>query len=111
MILLLAEKQKDVINQPVTYKRNKESVIYKVQFKSSWKKIPDHSAMFKGLPPVDYYFNDGLYKYTIGNCSSQEECETLMKIAVNKGFIDAFVVAFYQKNRISLEEAEKIKDL
>lgn len=110
MVLLLAEKRKDIINQPVTYKRNKETVIYKVQFKSSWKKIPDNSEMFKGLPPVDYYFNDNLYKYTIGNCKSQEKCEPLMKIAVNKGFIDAFVVAFYQKNRISLAEAEKLEN-
>jgi len=108
MVLLLAEKQEDIVNMPVTYKRNKESVIYKVQFKSSWKKIPADSKMFDGLPPVDYYFNDNLYKYTIGNCTSQEECEALIKLAVNKSFIDAFVVAFYQKNRISLEEAEKL---
>ncbi len=110
MVLLLAKKGQHIINEPVTYKRNKESVIYKVQFKSSWKKIPDNSKMFQGLPVVDYYFNDNLYKYTIGNCSSQEECEELMKIAVNKGFIDAFIIAFYQKNRISLEEAEKLEN-
>ncbi len=109
MVLLLARKGTYVVDKPVTYKRNKESVIYKVQFKSSWKKIPENSKMFKGMPAIDYYFNDNLYKYTIGNCSNQEECETFMKTAVNKGFIDAFIVAFYQKNRISLEEAEKLE--
>jgi len=110
MVLLLARKGAYVVDKPVTYKRNKESVIYKVQFKSSWKKIPENSKMFKGMPAIDYYFNDNLYKYTIGNCSNQEECETFMKTAVNKGFIDAFIVAFYQKNRISLEEAEKLEN-
>ncbi|OQX97365.1 MAG: hypothetical protein B6I20_12775 [Bacteroidetes bacterium 4572_117] len=111
MVLLLAKKSNETVNQPVTYKRNKETVIYKVQFKSSWKKIPVNSKILKGMPPVDYYFRDGLYKYTIGNCSNQKECEKLIKIAVNNGFTDAFTVAFYQKNRISLEEAEKLRDL
>ena len=109
MVLLLAQKSGRIINQPVTYKRNKETVIYKVQFKSSWKKIPKNSEKFKGMPPVSYYFNNNLYKYTIGNCASQQECEAFMKTAVENGFIDAFIVAFYQKNRISLDEAEKLE--
>lgn len=110
MVLLVASKNHAMINQPVTYKRNKEAVIYKVQFKSSWKKISKNDAKFKGLPPVSYYFNNNLYKYTIGNCSSQKECEGFMKIAVENGFIDAFIVAFYKKNRISLEEAGRLEN-
>ena len=109
-VLMFANySKKNHTNRPVTYKRDKEAIIYKVQFKSSWKKIPLDSKLFKNLQPVDYYFRDGLYKYTIGNCSSQEECEPLRKSAVKHGFEDAFVVAFYQKNRITLEEAEEME--
>ncbi len=108
-VLMLAEKGKSVSSQPITYKKEKEEIIYKVQFKSSWKKIPLNSKKFKGLPPVDYYFNDGFYKYTIGKCSSPEECAEYMKIAIEKGYIDAFIVAFYKKNRITLEKAEEIR--
>ncbi|MBN2756360.1 MAG: hypothetical protein JXR51_04210, partial [Bacteroidales bacterium] len=107
-ILMFATHSEKPVNKPVTYKRDKESIIYKVQIKSSWKKIPLNSNLFEGLQPVDYYFRDGLYKYTIGNCSNQNECETFRLLAVKHGFEDAFVVAFYQKNRISLEEAEKM---
>jgi hypothetical protein len=49
-----------------------------------------------------------LYKYTIGNFSRAEDCEEYRKIAAQLGFKDAFIVAFYQKNRISLEEAERL---
>ncbi len=108
-VLMLAEKGKAISTKPITYKKEKEEVIYKVQFKSSWKKIPLNSKKFKNLPPVDYYFNDGFYKYTIGKCSNPEECAEYMKIAIKEGYIDAFIVAFYKKNRITLDKAEQIR--
>jgi len=110
-VLMFAERSKNKnTNRPVTYKRDKEAIIYKVQIKSSWKKISLNSKLFEGLQPVDYYFRDGLYKYTVGNCSSQTECEPLRLLAVKHGFEDAFVVAFYRKNRISLEKAEELNN-
>jgi hypothetical protein len=108
MVLMLARPGGSNINKPITYKTEKEGVVFKVQIKSSWKKIPLNSAVFKGLANVDYYYTDNLYKYTIGSFSSREACEEYIKIASVKGFKDAFVVAFYQKNRISLEEADRI---
>jgi hypothetical protein len=108
MVLMYASKKRGEINRPITYKTEKEGVVFKVQIKSSWKKIPADAAIFKGLPKIDYYHTDNLYKYTIGNFSTPEACEDYRKLAVRYGFTDAFVVAFYQKNRISLEEAERI---
>jgi len=108
-VLMIAEKGKAIAARPITYKREKEAVIYKVQFKSSWKKVPLNSKQFKNLPLVDYYFNDGFYKYTIGKCSTPEECAGYMKTAIENGYVDAFIVAFYKKNRISLEKAEQIR--
>ena len=103
MVLLLAKKKENKVNQLIS-----NSVTYKVQIKTSWKKIPEDSAIFKSLPPVDYYFRDGFYKYTIGSFASEKECETLLQIAINKGFVGAFVLAFYKKNRISLEKAKQL---
>ncbi len=108
MIIMYAKKSTVAANPPITYKTEKEGVVYKIQFKSSWKKISSEAEVFKGLPKVDYYFKDNLYKYTIGSFSSEAECEEYIRIAVKNGFTDAFVVAFYQKNRISLEEANQI---
>jgi hypothetical protein len=108
MVLMLAQPNGKEIKKPITYKTEKVGIVFKVQIKSSWKKIPQNSPVFKGLPKVEYYYTDNLYKYTIGSFTSAEACEEYIKIAVKKGFNDAFVVAFYQKNRISLEEADKI---
>ena len=108
MVIMVADRTGQSASKPVTYKIEKEGVVYKIQIKSSWKKIPENASLFKGLPKVEYYFSDNLYKYTIGNFSSQDACEPYLKTAVKKGFKDAFVVAFYKKNRISLEEAERI---
>jgi hypothetical protein len=108
MVLMLAQPNGKEIKKPITYKTEKVGIVFKVQIKSSWKKIPQNSPVFKGLPKVEYYYTDNLYKYTIGSFTSAEACEDYIKLAVRKGFKDAFVVAFYQKNRISLEEAEKI---
>jgi hypothetical protein len=108
MVIIAANNVGLSASKPVTYKIEKEGVVFKVQIKSSWKKIPDDASLFKGLPKVDYYYSDNLYKFTIGNFSSQQACEPYLQKAVKKGFKDAFVVAFYKKNRISLEEAEKI---
>ena len=108
MILMYAKKTNEAANPPITYMTEKTGVLFKVQFKSSWKKIAPESEEFKGLPKVDYYFKDNLYKYTIGSFSSEAECKEYIKIAVKHGFTDAFVVAFYQKNRISLDEANQI---
>jgi hypothetical protein len=108
MVLMFASKNQAEMNKPITYKTEKEGVVFKIQIKSTWKKIPAEAPEFKGLPKVSYYHTDNLYKYTIGNFSTPEACEEFRKLAVKKGFTDAFVVAFYQKNRISLEEAERI---
>jgi len=108
MVILLARSNDGQINKPITYKTEKEGVVFKVQIKSTWKKIPLNASLFKGLPKVDYYHTDNLYKYTIGNFTSAEACDEYIKIANRKGFKDAFIVAFYQKNRISLEEAARI---
>ncbi len=108
MVIIAANNVGLSASKPVTYKIEKEGVVFKVQIKSSWKKIPENSALFKGLPKVEYYFSDNLYKYTIGNFSSQKACDSYLQIAIKQGFKDAFVVAFYKKNRISLEEAERI---
>ncbi len=108
MVLMIAEKTSQSASKPITYKIEKEGVIYKVQIKSSWKKIRENAGLFKGLPKVEYYFSDNLYKYTIGSFSSQEACQSYLKTAVKNGFKDAFVVAFYKKNRITLEDAERI---
>jgi hypothetical protein len=83
-------------------------VIYKVQVKILWDKVSFDDKMFEGLPDVDYYYDGSYYKYTIGKEKTETACKYLLDLGVSKGYKDAFVVAFYQGNRITLEEAAEI---
>ena len=73
-----------------------------------WDKVSFDDKMFEGFPDVDYYFDGSYYKYTIGKEYDEADCDYLVKMAVNKGHTDAFIVAFYQGNRITLDEAAEI---
>ncbi len=111
MVLMLSIAGEKKISKPVTYKIQKRGVIYKVQIKTAWHKIPLNDPMFDDLPPVQVYKSNNLYKYTIGNFSSYEACNDLIRKAQEKGFKDAFVIAFYKHNRISLPRAGKIANV
>ncbi len=85
-----------------------EKPVFRVQVISSPKKLPEHSRQFKGLINLHSYTQKGAYKYTVGNCSTVEEALQLQSEMKKKGFHDAFVVAFYQGQRISVEEAKSM---
>ncbi len=79
--------------------KNDEQIIYKVQFLTSVKKIKVNDADFKGLKPVDYYKEDGVYKYTYGVADTMEEAQELLK-QVRKKFKEAFIIKFSNNKRI-----------
>lgn len=54
-------------------------------------------------------FQEGnLYKFTIGNEASIEMAKKLQSLAQNNGYKDAFVIAFYKGEKISLQKAKEI---
>jgi N-acetylmuramoyl-L-alanine amidase len=83
-------------------------VTFRVQFYINTKNISLHSAKFAGLPDVRMYRHQGMYKYTTGNGKSVEEVMTFLDMAKNKGFKDAFIVAFMGEERITVHEAKRI---
>lgn len=87
--------------QPAT---NDETPVFKVQFLSSSKKLGKGDVAFKGLSPVSYYYDRGLYKYTYGESTNYNEI-LRMKRKVNEKFKDAFIVAFVKGERIDTQKA------
>ncbi len=85
-----------------------QSVVFKVQFLVSKSLHKSGADEFRGLKNVDYYFHDGLYKYTYGNEKSQEAANAHVKELNRAGFKDCFVIAFYNNERISISEANKL---
>jgi N-acetylmuramoyl-L-alanine amidase len=89
-------------------KIDKKDVFFRVQFLLSKTKIPDNSAKFKGLDDIRYYEQNSAYKYTSGNFKTLNDALSYQHTVQEKGFKDAFVVAFLNEVRITLTEASKI---
>ena len=85
-----------------------QEIFFRVQFATSSKQKPLNSPDFKGMKGVKEYFHGGLYKYTVGNCSTLEEAVSLQHEVQQKGFRDAFVVAFLNEQRITPAEAVEL---
>lgn len=84
------------------------SVVYRVQVETSKTKIPLTDARFKGYTVFEYK-QDGLYKYTVGVFKDDMAKANSYKSDLRKvGFDFAFVVAFYNDKRITIEEARKL---
>lgn len=82
-------------------------VVFRVQIETSGSKIPASSSKFKGLTVFEY-FQDALYKYTTGVYINDFKSANALKNELREnGFANAFVVAFYNGERISLDEALK----
>ena len=63
---------------------------------------------FKGISQVEMAELNGMYRYTSGNETTLEAATTLQKSIREKGYSDAFVVAFNGTERISVKEALEI---
>ena len=91
-------------------KRNPKNneVLFRVQITSSSKKIPLNSRKFKDVKDVFEYKTGDVFKYAVGNCVTQEEAIELQKKVRQTSFSDAFVVAFYKGERVSVKKAKEL---
>ena len=87
-----------------TTSTEEDNPIFKIQFLSTSKKLEQGDKAFKGLNPVAYYTDNGMYKYTYGNTTDYNEIVRL-KRKVNENFKDAFIVAFVKGERIETQQA------
>ncbi len=104
------KKENETVSKQTSNKKktSTEGVEYRVQFYANTKKIPLSSPRFSKLKEVDYYYHNGLYKYTTGHFNNKQDA-VMYKTKVRRlGFNDAFVAAFYKGKRISIQEAEKL---
>ncbi len=72
--------------------------IYKVQIKMSWNKLSNDSFS-KDIQPVDYYYDEGYYKYTTGNFKKLSKAREVLSKVKKEGFKDAFIIEITQNKR------------
>jgi len=87
---------------------SKKEISFRVQFATSASEKPASSPEFANLKNVKKYFHGNLYKYTVGDEQDINEANKLLIKMQEKGFKDAFLVAFLNGERISPTQAIKL---
>ncbi len=85
-----------------------DEIKWSVQIYTLLTSIPITSNIYKVFENVREDFENGLYKYSTGMVNEKEEALKLLKKIHQKGFSDAFIIAFYKNKKISMKEAVKI---
>ena len=99
-----AVKEKEIIKIPTLKKEiNTSKVEYKVQIGTYLKSMLSEKS-FMNLNAYEEIIN-GTYKYYVGNAYNKASADIVKIKMREKGFKGAFVVAFYQDKRISMQEA------
>lgn len=104
------QSDKKVDDQKTTVDKspaNPDEVRFMVQFMALPDKISLNDNRFKGLPDVNCYFENGLWKYTAGRETGVQSVKEILN-EVKKKYPDAFVIAFKGENKIPVSEAVKL---
>lgn len=109
---IVDENQAELINitspipaTPVT--QEAAHIIFKVQIAASTNNLPLKPENFRGLSPISKEVSGSIYKYQYGETASYTEAKNLLQKAKQKGFKDAYLVAYKNGEKISVSEAAK----
>ena len=100
------EKTEEKVEPKTDLDESSNKVIYRVQIHNSPTKISLKSSVFKGRDDVWEYRQNNSWKYTAGKFDKLEDATKLQAEMKKAGFADAFVVAFKNNQRITLQEAK-----
>lgn len=90
------------VQEPVT---DDGEVRFRVQFLTSASRLSTSSEKFDGIEEVTMQEADGKFKYMAGNEKDFNSAVNIQSTLRNKGYKDAFVVAFRGNRRITVKEA------
>lgn len=83
-------------------------VVYRIQIGAF--STPKKPAFFKGMVPVYGYKTGNIIRYYIGNLTRYSDAEKALATVKQKGFKDAFIVAWYNGTRINSQRAQELED-
>lgn len=91
----------------VDQNKSKQTPVFKVQLFATLKNIKPQPNEFKGVGNTDFFVENGLNKYTIGNETDFSKIDKIRKEVLSK-FPKAFIIAFIGDKKISTKEALKL---
>ena len=112
-IPVIIEKNDEIISEPFespeSPSKDSSGLVFRVQVET-WDQRRDNSySLFKGYEVFEYE-QDNLFKYCIGNFSNYQMAKNNKIDLIKKGFQNAFLVAFLNGERISIEKAIKLAE-
>ncbi|WP_413998654.1 N-acetylmuramoyl-L-alanine amidase family protein [Flavobacterium sp. W1B] len=88
-------------------KLDDSKALFKVQISASVRKMDLQPRNFNGLTNVTLEYDDKVYKYMYGETQDYNESKRLLEEAKSKGYNSAFLIAFKNGQKISIQEAIK----
>lgn len=85
----------------------KEGVLFRVQVVASSKNVELSAANFKGLDNITMLKEGTMYKYFYNETTDYNHARKALEVAKNKGYTSAFLVAYKNGKKISIQEAIK----
>jgi N-acetylmuramoyl-L-alanine amidase len=79
--------------------------IFKIQLSASKKKLALEPKNFNGLKNVSLVYEDKIYKYFYGDTTNYDEAKNQLSEVKKKGYNSAFLIAFKNGKKISIQEA------
>ncbi|MBB1193902.1 N-acetylmuramoyl-L-alanine amidase [Flavobacterium sp. SOK18b] len=83
------------------------STVYKVQLMASLTNLDTSSKTFRGLDAISVITENKYFKYLYGNTTDYEAAKKDLKIAKEKGFSSAFLIAYKNGEKVSIKDALK----
>jgi N-acetylmuramoyl-L-alanine amidase len=84
-----------------------KDIRFRIQFFISKENLSTSDKKFAAISDVRKYNESKLWKYTSGNYNSLEEAQIHLK-EIKKRYADAFIVAFNNEYKITLQEAKEL---
>jgi N-acetylmuramoyl-L-alanine amidase len=97
---------KPSVNNDSQAKATTGKPVFKIQILTSDKKLNAGNKQFKGLSPVNYYQEKGLYKYTYGESTDYNKVLRTKRQIASK-FKGAFIIAFKDGKKMDVNQAIK----
>ncbi len=85
----------------------KEGVLFRIQIAASSKLLELKPANFNGLNNVTFVKEGNMYKYFYNETTDYDHARKALEVAKNKGYNSAFLVAYKNGKKVSVQEAIK----
>ena len=100
----------DILETPISTPLETANIIFKVQIAASSKKLALKPYNFNGLDELSRKKKGKIWRYFYGETKDCNQAVIMKDMVVSRGYTTAFVVAYLNGDRISIENAIKTKN-